>query len=202
MSAYGLAQNWWVIVLRGTFAVLFGLAALLWPTLTQTTIVFLIGLYLLADGVLSVIAGLTHANGSRPWWLLLVEGLLGIVAGALILLTPGLTAITLLYLIATWAILTGMVEIVSAIRLRAEIDNEGLLALSGVLSVTLGILLMIWPAADALAIVRLSGAYALAFGLLLIALGFRLWNWQHSAHQVLRPARVEAGQLPRQPREK
>jgi uncharacterized membrane protein HdeD (DUF308 family) len=202
MSAYGLAQNWWLIVLRGLFAVLFGLAALTWPNLTLVVLVFLLGIYLLTDGLLAVITGLTRHTGSRPWWLLLVEGLMSIVAGVLALLSPGLTVITLLYLIAAWAIITGMVEIVSAIRLRAEIENEGWLALSGVLSVVLGVVLVIWPGAGALGFVWLIGAYALVFGLLLIGLGFRLWTWQSPAHQALRPAMVSGGRHPRRPIEK
>ena len=111
-----------------------------------------------------------------------------------------------LYLIAAWAILTGMVEIVSAIRLRAEIDNEGLLALSGVLSVTLGTVLVIWPgpgAVGAVGVVWVIGAYALLFGFLLIGLGFQLWNWQRPASlTALHPVWVGAGRHPRRPEEK
>jgi len=202
MSVHDLARNWWLIALRGLFAVLFGLAALIWPNLTLVSLVSLFGAYLLADGLLAVIAGLTRQTGSRPWWLLLIEGLMGIGAGVLTFLSPGLTAIALLYLIAAWAIITGMVEIVSAIRLRAEIDNEGLLALSGVLSVTLGVVLVIWPEASALGLVWLIGAYALVSGLLQIGLGFRLWNWQGSAQLALHPVWVGPGRHPRRPAEK
>lgn len=202
MSAHGLAQNWWLIALRGLFAVLFGLAALIWPNLALVSLVFLFGAYLLADGLLAVIAGLTGHNGSRPWWLLLIEGFIDIAAGVLTFLSPSLTAIALLYLIAVWAVVTGMVEIVSAIRLRADIKNEGLLALSGVLSVTLGVVLVIWPGASALGLVWLLGAYALVFGLLQIGLGFRLWNWQNSAGlMALQPVLVEAGRA-REPAKK
>jgi uncharacterized membrane protein HdeD (DUF308 family) len=173
------------------------LAALIWPNLTPVSLVFLFGAYLLADGLLAVIAGLTRHNGSRPWWLLLIEGFMGIAAGVLTFLLPGLTAIALLYLIAAWAIVTGMVEIVSAIRLRADIKNEGLLGLSGVLSVVLGVVLVIWPGASTLGLVWLIGAYALVFGLLQIGLSFRLWNWQNSMGlMVLRPVLVEAGRHP------
>ncbi len=197
MSAHGLAQVWWVIALRGLLAVSFGLAALIWPNLTLVWLVFLFGAYLLADGLLAVIAGLTRHNGSRPWWLLLIEGFMGIAAGGLTFLSPGLTAIALLYLIAAWAIVTGMMEIVSAIRLRADIKNEGLLALSGVLSVVLGVVLVIWPGASALGLVWLIGAYAMVFGFLQIGLGFRLWNWQNSVGlMALQPVLVEAGRHP------
>jgi len=226
MSAYGLARNWWLILLRGLFAVLFVLAAFFGTYLTLVALVLLFGAYALADGILGVIAGLrgcllkrelphirrskslpttkcgdkrpfkkqplTRHTGSRPWWLLLIEGLIGIVAGVLTFLSPGLTALALLYLIAAWAIITGMVEIVSAIRLRAEIENEGLLALSGVLSVMLGVVLVIWPGASALGLVWLIGAYALVSSLLQIGLGFRLWNLQKKwlSLRALRPVRV------------
>lgn len=188
MSVHGLAQSWWLILLRGLCAVVFGLAALIWPNLTLVALVVLLGAYLLTDGVFAVIAGLTRHNGSRPWWLLLIEGAMGIAAGVLTFFSPGLTAIALLYLIAVWAIVTGLVEIISAIRLRADIKNEGLLALSGVLSMALGVVLVVWPEVTALALVWLLGAYAVVSGLLLIGLGFRLWNWQSSAPPALQPA--------------
>lgn len=203
MSAYDLARNWWLMVLRGLFAVLFGLAALAWHNPALAALVLLFGVYSMADGLLAVIAGLTRHNGSLPWWLLLMEGSAGVLVGVLTLLLPGLTAITLLYLIATRAIITGIVEIVSAIRLRAEIDNEGFLAVSGVLSAALGMVLVIWPRPGALGLVWVIGAYALVFGLLLVGLGFRLWNWQRSAGlTTLHPAWVGAGRHPRRPIEK
>jgi uncharacterized membrane protein HdeD (DUF308 family) len=203
MSAHALAQNWWLIVLRGLLAVLFGLAALIWPNLALGVLVLLFGLYWIMDGLMAVVAGLTRQNGTRPWWLLPVEGLFGILAGVLSLFWPGLTAMALLYLIAAWAILTGLVEIVSAIQLRAEIENEWLLALGGVVSVALGMMLVIWPGAGLVVMVRLMGAYALIYGFLLIGLGFRLWNWQNAAHLLnLRPAWVNTGRHPRTPLEK
>ncbi len=202
MSAHSLARNWWLVVLRGLVSVLLGLTAIIWPNLALTALVFLLGIYLLGDGLLAVSAGLSRHNGSQVWWLLLVEGSVGILAGVLALLSPSLTAITLLYLVAAWAILTGMTAIVSAIRLRKDIADEGLLALSGVLSVVLGMILVIWPGATALAAVWLIGAYALVSGLLLIGLGFRLWNWQSSTRLALHPVWVGGGRHPRNPTEK
>ena len=201
-SAQSLARNWWLIVLRGSVSVLLGLSAIFWPNPSRTALVFLLGVYLLVDGLLIVSASLSRHNGSQLGWLLLMEGSIGIVAGTWTLLSPGLTALALLYVIAAWAIVTGMVAILTAIRLRTEIADEGLLALSGVLSVALGLVLVIWPGAAALAAVWLIGAYALASGLLLIGLGFRLWNWQSSAHQALRPVWVGGERPPRGPEEK
>jgi uncharacterized membrane protein HdeD (DUF308 family) len=169
------------MLLRGLCAIVFGAAAFIWPNLTLVVLVMLFGAYLLADGLLAVIAGLTRHHRSRPWWLLLIEGLTGLLAGGVLFLLPDLTVVALLYLIATWAIITGAVEIVSAIRLRADIQNEGLLALSGVLSVVLGVGLVVWPGTTALGLVWMTGIYALVFGLLLIGLSLRLWGWQKSA---------------------
>jgi len=109
---------------------------------------------------------------------LLIEGLIGIVAGVLSFLSPGLTALTLLYLIVAWAIVTGTLEIVAAIRLRRATEKAGLLVLSSILSVAVGVMLVIWPRATALGLIWLIGAYALVFGLLQMRLGFRLRNLQ------------------------
>jgi len=202
MSVHGLARSWWLIVVRGLVSVLLGLVAMIWPGLALTALVIFLGSYLLVDGFLAISAGLSRHNGSKLWWFLLVEGAISILTGAWALLSPSLTALALLYLIAAWAIITGIVTIVSAIRLRAEIHNEGLLALSGVLSVALGMMLVVWPGATALAIVWLIGVYALISGLLLTGLGFRLWNWQSSAHMTLQPAWVSSERHPRRPAEK
>lgn len=202
MSVHALARSWWLIVLRGLVSVLLGLAAIVWPNLALVALVFFLGIYLLVDGLLAVSAGLSRHNGSQVWWLLLVEGATGIIAGAWTLLSPGLTALALLYLIAAWAILTGIVVIVSAIRLRAEISNEGLLALSGILSIALGLMLVIWPGATALAIVWLTGIYALISGLLLIGFGFRLWNWQSTSRLTWHRAWGDGERHPHRPAEK
>jgi uncharacterized membrane protein HdeD (DUF308 family) len=197
MSVYGLARNWWLMILRGFWAVGLSLTILVWPKLTlgAPTAGALFSVYVLGEGVLAVLAGLTRYNGSRRWWLLLIEGGLGIGVGALTLLAPSLPA--LLYLLAAWALLTGLVEIVSAIRLRSDIENEGLLALSGVFSLALGAVLVIWPQATGPALVWLLGSYALAYGLLLVGLGLRLWNWRGSKRlMTLQPVPVEVGHFP------
>ncbi len=200
MSAHSLARNWWLIVLRGLFAILFGLAALAWPNFTVISLAPLLGVYLLIDGLVAVFGGFTRYHGSQPWWLLLIEGSLGLFAGGLIFLAPNLAVISLLYLIAAWAVGAGIVKMVAAIRLRAEVGNEGLLALSGVLAVVFGIVLVIWPGPSAAGLVGVIGAYTLVSGLLLIALGFRLWNWQRSASlTALRPVRLGGRRPPSKP---
>ena len=172
-----LARNWWALVLRGLFAVLFGIIALVWPGITLGALVLLYGAYALADGVFAIASVMAGRTWGRPWWSLLVEGLVGIAVGIMTFAWPGLTALVLLYLIASWAFVTGIFEIVAAIRLREEIRGEWLLALSGILSVLFGVALVIWPGAGALALIWVIGAYAIAFGVLMIALGFRLRSW-------------------------
>ncbi len=169
-----LARNWWTLALRGLLAILFGLAAFAWPGITLAVLVLLFGAYALVDGVFAIVAAVRTAERRGHWWVLLLEGLAGITAGILTFLWPGITAFVLLYLIAAWAIVTGVLEIIAAVRLRREIEGEWLLALSGVASVVFGLLLAVFPGAGALAVVWIIGAYALVFGLLLVALGFRL----------------------------
>ncbi len=180
-----LTQNWWMLVLRGVAAILFGLAAFLSPGITWFALVILFGIYALVDGVIAVIAGIKHTRDSSRWWVFLFEGLVSIAAGVCALLWPGLTAYALLIVIATWAVITGIFEIAAAIRLRREITNEWILVLSGLLSVGLGVLLFLQPVAGGIAMIWLIGAYALMFGILLIALGFRL-------RAIHRPVKVKS----------
>ena len=169
-----LARNWWALALRGVVAILFGLAALVWPGLTLTALVLLFGADALVDGVFAVVAAIARAGRERHWWALLLEGLLGIAAGVVTLAWPGITGLVLLLFIAAWAIITGVVEIVAAIRLRREIEGEFLLGLGGALSVLFGLLLIVRPGAGALAVAWLIGIYAILFGALLLALAVRL----------------------------
>jgi uncharacterized membrane protein HdeD (DUF308 family) len=170
-----LARYWWVVAIRGVAAVLFGLLAIIWPEITVTVLVLLFGAYALVDGVLalgSAIFGGRSAEGRRPW--LALEGVAGVLTGVITFLWPGITTLVLLWLIAAWVLVTGVIEIVAAVRLRREMQGEWLLALSGVLSVVFGILLIIWPTAGAVTVVWLIGIYAMVFGIALIALSLRL----------------------------
>jgi uncharacterized membrane protein HdeD (DUF308 family) len=167
-----LANNWWTLVVRGIAAIIFGILAYLWPGITFTVLVLFFGAYALWDGVFALI-GAFRTQGERRWSLVL-EGLVGIAAGLLTFFWTGAAALGLLLVIGAWAIVTGIFEIVSAIRLRKEIEGEWLLLLSGVLSVLFGIALAIWPAAGLLAVTWMIGAYAVVFGILLLVLGFRL----------------------------
>jgi uncharacterized membrane protein HdeD (DUF308 family) len=169
-----LARNWWALVLRGVCAVLFGVAAFAWPGLTLAVLITVYGAYALIDGVFAVIAAITARQPGRFPWGLLLAGLAAIGIGVLTFAMPGLTAIALLYLIAAWAIMRGVFEVIAAIHLRREIDHEWLLAGSGALSILLGLFLVISPGAGALALLWAIGAMAIVVGVLMIALGFRL----------------------------
>lgn len=175
---HSLSQNWWLVVLRGVLGILFGLAAFVWPGITLLTLIVMFGVYAIVDGLLAVVSGLSKTKESPRWWTFLVEGLLSIGAGVVALLWPGLTTLVLIYMIASWAVFTGILEVVAAIRLRHEITNEWMLALGGLISVALGLLLFFQPAAGSLAIVWIIASYAVIFGALLVILGFRLRNWR------------------------
>jgi uncharacterized membrane protein HdeD (DUF308 family) len=170
-----LAENWWLLLLRGIAAIAFGLLAFLWPGLTLLTLVFLWGIYAIADGILALWAAIASKGGEiAPRWWLAVVGIAGILAGTLAFVWPGMTALVLLMFIASWAIVIGVLQIWGAIRLRKEIEGEWLLALSGVLSVAFGVIMFAQPGAGALAVVWLIGWFAILAGCVYIGLAFQL----------------------------
>ena len=169
-----LARSWGWIVLRGVAAILFGVLAFAWPNLTLTVLVIFWGAYALSDGLLALIAAFRIRDGGRPMWPLVVVGVLGIAAGVLTFMWPGMTALILLSFIAAWALITGIFQVVAAIRLRKMISNEWLLALSGLLSIAFGALMIARPGAGAVAVIWIIGWYAILFGLVHVMLGFRL----------------------------
>jgi uncharacterized membrane protein HdeD (DUF308 family) len=185
--ADALQRMWWAVILRGMIAVLFGIAVLAWPGLVFTTLLVTFGIFCLADGVLGIWAA--FAGGSEHRWLQLVWALVSVGAGLATLLVPGVTALALLFYIGAWAVTTGVLQIVSAIQLRREIEGEWLLMLSGLLSVLFGILLFARPGAGAMAIVTLLGVFAIASGVALILLGWRARTFVHAATSAHRPRR-------------
>ena len=166
-----LAGTWWTLLLRGIAALLFGLAALFWPSLTLFLLIFFFGFYMLIDGVLAIVAGIRGSQEGRRW-LVLAEGVLGVLMGFAVLFWPGKTAVALLFLISAWAIFTGLLKVIMALVYRREVENEWLMALSGVLSVLLGVLLAVQPGVGLLSLLWLIGIYAFIFGVALIVLGF------------------------------
>src|SRR5215510_5979407 len=179
-----MTQNWWAIALRGLVAVLFGIAAFMWPGITLRFLVALFGAYALVDGIFAVIEAFRRDVVRERWWALLFEGFVGIAIGVLTFTWPRLTAMGLLYLIAFWAIVTGVFEIITAIRLRHEIRGEWMMALIGILSIALGFLMIAFPVAGALSVVLMIGAFVFAMGVLMIALGFKLRSLRHPGGEV------------------
>jgi uncharacterized membrane protein HdeD (DUF308 family) len=173
-SSPDLAPSWWALALRGLVAVLFGLAALFWPGLVLAGLIILFGAYVLVDGILALIAAFRSSGHGMRRPLLLIEGVIGILFGIVALFWPGLTALTLVYIVAFWAIFSGIARIVMAIMLRRETENEWSIAFSGVLSVILGIVLILLPGAGLLAYTWLIGLLALALGIALIVYAFRV----------------------------
>jgi uncharacterized membrane protein HdeD (DUF308 family) len=178
MMVHALARNWWLILLRGICAVIFGVLTFAWPGVTLAVLVLFYGAFALVDGILALVAAVTGGTPAPRWWLAIV-GLAGLAAGIVTLIMPGITALVLLYFIAFWAIAIGVMQVVGAIRLRKEIDNEWMLIVSGIISILFGIVLLVTPGAGALALLFVIGAYAIIHGITLIALSFRLKRHVH-----------------------
>lgn len=172
-----LARNWGWVLLRGVAALIFGLLTLFNPGITLVVLVILFGTYALLDGVFTIISAIATRHGEPHWGSILLRGILGVAAGIVTFAMPGITALALLYVIAAWAVITGIMEIVTAVRLREVLRGEWLLILAGVISILFGILLFVAPGAGALTVVLWIGAYAVIFGILLIVLAFRLRSW-------------------------
>jgi len=163
------AKNWWVLLLRGIFAVLFGVMAFAWPGLTLVALVLLFGVYALVDGLMALWVG-----GKWRMWSFFLVGVIGVIVGICTFIYPGITAVALLYLIAIWAIVRGIFELIAAIQLRKEIRNEWMLIIGSIISILFGMALFAKPAAGALAMVWVIGAYAIIFGVMMIVLSFRV----------------------------
>ena len=172
MASY-LYQNRWLIGLRGVLAVLFGLLAFIWPGATALALVFMFAAYALIDGIITIAASVRNREVNDRWWLGLLEGLVDIAAGVIAFLFPGMAAVVAVFVVAVWAIITGILEIAAAIRLRQEIDNEWALGLTGLVSLVLGVIMVINPGAGLMGLVWAIGSYAIIFGLLMIFLAVR-----------------------------
>jgi len=178
-----LAERWWSIALRGVAAVIFGLVALFLPMPSLFALVILFGAYAIVDGIFNLVMAGRGARQGRPWGSLVFAGIASVTAGVLTFMWPRITALALVLLIAAWSIVHGISEIVAAIRLRKQIRGEWLLGLIGALSVTFGVLLVLFPGAGALTLVLWIGAYAVVFGALLIGLGLKLRSWGRASEQ-------------------
>ena len=169
-----LGRTWWLVLLRGLASIVFGVLAWTWPGVTLITLVLFWGAYALVDGVAALVGGWQTKDSGKPMWQVVLIGVIGIAAGIFTFVQPAFTAVALLLLIAAWAIVNGVFEIAAAIRLRKEIENEWLLILSGVLSVVFGVYMVVNPGAGAMAVLWLIGVFAIAYGVLLVILSFKL----------------------------
>lgn len=179
-ESFGLPTKWGWVVFRGVIAILFGLIAFARPGAMAFSMVLVFGCFAFIGGIATVIAAARSGRAGQSWGALLVEGLLGIAIGALAVLWPASTALAFVWLIGVWAILSGVLEIISAIRLRKLIEHEWAMGIAGALSIAFGLLMLYRPIAGGVAVVWYLGAYALLFGVLMIVLGFRLRSWSRS----------------------
>jgi uncharacterized membrane protein HdeD (DUF308 family) len=169
-----LARYWWVFILRGVLAIAFGVVAFISPPTTIAVLVFFFGVWALVDGAFHIAGAIQDRSQNRSFWLSVLEGAVSIIAGVLALVFPSAAALSILLLISAWSIVTGVLEVVMAIRLREQMTGELWLAIAGILSIVFGVLLFLYPSSGAITIVWIIGAFAIAFGISLIALGWRL----------------------------
>jgi uncharacterized membrane protein HdeD (DUF308 family) len=181
-----LARNWWVLVLRGVIAILFGVLAFILPGITLAALVLLFGVYVLADGIFAIVLAIGGWKERDDRWLLLLEGILGVGIGVMTFLAPEITSVGLLLFIAAWSLATGILKIEAAIRLRRHIEGEWWLVLSGVASILFAGILMWNPVAGALGLLWFIASFVIAFGVVLIMLGFKV----RSARAHLKAAKV------------
>jgi len=169
-----LKRHWWVPVIRGVAAIVFGFIAFAYPGLTLATLVIFFGAWVLVDGVFRVIGAIGGRASDPDWGWHLIIGILGIVVGVLTFHAPGITALALVIYIAAWALMMGLAEIALAIKLHREIKGEWFLVLMGLISIVFAAMLFWNPVAGAATLVWLIAWYAVIFGILAIVFGFRL----------------------------
>jgi uncharacterized membrane protein HdeD (DUF308 family) len=176
-----LLHSWWIPALRGVISILFGVLAWAWPSLTLLWLVALFSAYAFVTGVVAVTGAIQNRKRDDEWWLLLLFGLVGIGASVIAIIHPAPTATVIVLVIAANALITGVLDIIAAIRLRKVVRGEWLLALNGVASILFGVLAFLFPVVGALTLVWLISLYAVVTGILLLAAAFRLRAWMHRA---------------------
>ena len=169
-----LSVSWWILLLRGVISILFGIAAYMWPGITLVTLVSLFGAFAFVDGCFGVFQAFSGRQEDEHWWVLLLEGLLGIAFGLIAFTAPGITATVLILYIGFWAMATGVLRIVLAVRLRKEIDGEWWMVLAGLISIVFGVLMVARPGAGALAVLWIVAAWAIVGGVFMVLLAFKV----------------------------
>jgi uncharacterized membrane protein HdeD (DUF308 family) len=178
-----VARDWWVFAIRGVAAIVFGILAFVWPETTITVLVLLFGAYVLVDGVALLVALIRgDAVARRHAWAVGIMGVLGIVAGVVTFAWPGLTALSLLYVVAFWAIATGAFQVIAAIALRRELEGEFWMALGGLASIVFGALLVASPGDGLVTLVWLVGIWSIVFGVSSLGLAYRLHGIDAALH--------------------
>ena len=178
-----LMRNWWALAVRAVAAIIFGIFAILWPGVTLKVLVLVFAAYMLVDGVFGIIAGWRAAERNERWWLLVTEGALDLIVGLIAFVWPAIALLAFVYLVAFWAILSGIALLAAGLRLHRS-NGEGLLILSGDLSLLWGIIVIAWPVAGQVAMAWWIGAYALLFGIFMLSFALRLrrrWRDLHPA---------------------
>jgi uncharacterized membrane protein HdeD (DUF308 family) len=183
-----LSKSWWMLAWRGAAALLFGILALIWPGMTLLVLVSLFAAFSLLSGAGAIVSALRHRSYSG-WWLLLLLllGLVSVAAGIIAVVNPAVTLFVLVLLMAANALITGVIDIVMAIRLRKKIEREWLLALTGAVSIVFGVLVFIFPPAGALALAFMVSMYATLIGILLLALALQARRWTKRSDVIARP---------------
>lgn len=176
-----LAKNWWMFLLRGLLALAFGIVALFFPASAFLSLVVVFGAFALVDGIFAIVSAFTSNAKSENWWWLILEGLVGVVIGVLTLIQPAAMGEAWLILIAAWAIVTGVFEVITAIRLRKMIEGELWMIIGGLVSIVFGILVFVYPASGAVAVGLIIALYAILFGLLFVMLGLNLRKFKNTA---------------------
>ena len=174
-----LGRAWWMLILRGTVALLFGILALFWPGLTLLLLITLFSAYAITGGIVAIVAAIRYHATHGGWWVPLLLGICSIGAGVIAALVPGITTLVLVAVIGANAIITGVFDLMAATRLHRRLRNAWMLVLTGVLSVLFGMFVLLFPGAGALALVWLIGVYALFTGALLFVLGITARAWHH-----------------------
>ncbi|MBN2185111.1 MAG: HdeD family acid-resistance protein [Candidatus Krumholzibacteriota bacterium] len=173
-----IVLRWWAFLVRGFAALIFGALALLWPEKVLEVFVILFGVFALVDGLFAGLTGFSIRRYSKSWWVLLIEGFLGIIVGLITILWPGMTAVFLYIFLAVWAVFTGILELVQAVHLRRKLRNEWMLVVGGILSIILGIFLILRPVAGVFVVIWMIAVYSILFGFLMIFLGLKMRRYK------------------------
>ncbi|SCB89449.1 MULTISPECIES: HdeD family acid-resistance protein [Snodgrassella] len=177
-----LSENWWMVLIRGGAALIFGLLTWFYPFISILIMVMFFGVYVLIDGVLGVVIAINGRRTHQDWWLMLIWGMVSILAGIMTFFVPGITWLVLITFIAIWSLVSGILQIIAAIRLRKSIRGEGWMIVAGMLSVLVGIILFVNPVQGGIALTWVIGVYAALFGVMNIALAFRLRRFAASGN--------------------